>query len=150
MAPIGSKRPPWRCLYRRDHLTHHIPPPRPVARRAPRTSTWILESARWDPCNASFELERSPRRGIVCHWRRCGIAVGLWFMTLGHGALGLLLHNKIEEVPDLLVGLPFAWCFHLRELVQKYRGSCDVFARPRGNVALRRCHKPSNDSPLSP
>jgi hypothetical protein len=51
-------------------------------------------------------------------------------MTPGHGALGLLLHNKTKDVFDLLVGLPFACCFHLRELVQKCRSRCDVFARP--------------------
>lgn len=105
--------------------------PNSVAKRAPCASTWLFGPARWDLCHASFEIERTPRRGIVCRWRGRGVAIGLWFTTSGHGALGLLLHNMTEEVPALLVGLLFAWCSRLGELIQKCRSSSDVLACPR-------------------
>jgi hypothetical protein len=112
--------------------------PSPMARHAPRVLTCLLGLARWDPRHASFKLDRLSQRGIVCCWHGRDVAVSLWFVTPRHGALGLLLHNKTKEVSDLLVGLPFAWCFRLGELVQKRDSSCNILARlgKRGVVPL--------------
>jgi hypothetical protein len=60
------------------------------------------------PVPRFLQARELSRRGIVCCWHGCGVAVGLRFTTLGHGALSLLLQSKTEEVLYLPVGLPFA------------------------------------------
>jgi hypothetical protein len=92
-----------------SHLTRHIAPPQSRGRARFVRFDLAFGAGRWDSCHASFEFKGLPRCGIICHWHKCGVAVGLWFTTSGHGAVDLLLHNKIEEVQDLLVGLSFSW-----------------------------------------
>jgi hypothetical protein len=61
--------------------------PRLVTRHAPHAWTRPLGPVRWDPCHASFELEGLLRCGIVCHWCRHGVVVGLRFAASRHGAI---------------------------------------------------------------
>jgi hypothetical protein len=59
-------------------------------RRAPRTSTLLLASAKCDLGHAFFEFRVLKRHGIVsCRCRGCA-PVSFWFMTSRHGTLGLL------------------------------------------------------------
>jgi hypothetical protein len=84
-----------------------------------------------DPCRTFlFVLEHLSRRSIIFRRRRRGMLVDPWLSTSRHGTLGLLLHRKVENTPDLVMGPPFDQSLGLGELIKERHGDHNVLAHP--------------------